>query len=285
MSRSILVVDDEPDLKPLVLQKYRKRIASGEFEFHFANDGEDALRVLDDEPGIELIATDINMPVMDGLTLLGHTRKLSRLTKTIIVSAYDDLENIRTAMNRGAYDFVTKPIDFADLERTIDKTLLELDELRKGREAREQLSALEYELKLATRIQRSILPEIIEGHKNFEIGATMLPARQVSGDFYDFFLMDQNRLGLAIGDVSGKGIPAALFMAVSRTLLRTVAMFLRNSSSTFFTSVSVNRRAPCFLSLNFKPLNPCRNMILTAELRWQFHRCASSRAVQSDCAL
>ena len=224
MSRSILVVDDEPDLKPLVLQKYRKRIASGEFEFHFANDGEDALRVLDDEPGIELIATDINMPVMDGLTLLGHTRKLSRLTKTIIVSAYDDLENIRTAMNRGAYDFVTKPIDFADLERTIDKTLLELDELRKGREAREQLSALEYELKLATRIQRSILPEIIEGHKNFEIGATMLPARQVSGDFYDFFLMDQNRLGLAIGDVSGKGIPAALFMAVSRTLLRTVAM-------------------------------------------------------------
>jgi sigma-B regulation protein RsbU (phosphoserine phosphatase) len=224
MSRRILVVDDEPDLKPLVLQKYRKRIAAGELQFSFACDGEEALRVLEDEPEIELIATDINMPVMDGLTLLGQIRNLSRLTKTIIVSAYDDLENIRTAMNRGAFDFVTKPIDFADLERTIDKTLLELDELRTGREARERLSIIEYELELATRIQRSILPEIIEGHQDFEIGATMLPARQVSGDFYDFFLMEGDRLGLAIGDVSGKGIPAALFMAVSRTLLRAVAM-------------------------------------------------------------
>ncbi|HWE49504.1 MAG TPA: SpoIIE family protein phosphatase [Bryobacteraceae bacterium] len=224
MSRRILVVDDEPDLKPLVLQKYRKRIAAGELDFSFACDGEDALRVLEEEPEIELIATDINMPVMDGLTLLGEIRNLSRLTKTIIVSAYDDLENIRTAMNRGAYDFVTKPIDFADLERTIDKTLHELDELRCGREARERLSALEVELQLATKIQRSILPEIIEGHKEFDIGAAMLPARQVSGDFYDFFLMDGNRLGLAIGDVSGKGIPAALFMAVSRTLVRAVAM-------------------------------------------------------------
>ena len=218
------MVDDEPDLKPLVLQKYRKRIAAGELQFSFACDGEEALRVLEDEPEIELLATDINMPVMDGLTLLGQIRNLSRLTKTIIVSAYDDLENIRTAMNRGAFDFVTKPIDFADLERTIDKTLLELDELRTGREARERLSIIEYELELATRIQRSILPEIIEGHQDFEIGATMLPARQVSGDFYDFFLMEGDRLGLAIGDVSGKGIPAALFMAVSRTLLRAVAM-------------------------------------------------------------
>src|ERR1019366_8575918 len=82
----------------------------------------------------------------------------------------------------------------------------------------------EYELNLSTKIQRSILPEIIEGHEDFELGATMLPARQVSGDFYDFFLIDGDRLGLAIGDVSGKGIPAALFMAVSRTLLRATAL-------------------------------------------------------------
>jgi sigma-B regulation protein RsbU (phosphoserine phosphatase) len=224
MPKRILVVDDEPDLAPLVLHKFRKRIAAKEFEFRFASDGEDALRVLGLEPDIELIATDINMPVMDGLTLLGQIGRLPRLTKTIIVSAYDDLENIRTAMNRGAYDFVTKPIDFTDLEKTIDKTLLELDELRFGREARERLSTLDFELQLATKIQRSILPEIIKGHEDFELGATMLPARQVSGDFYDFFLIDERRLGLAIGDVSGKGIPAALFMAVSRTLLRATAL-------------------------------------------------------------
>ncbi len=224
MAKRILVVDDEPDLQPLMMQKFRKRIARGDLEFRFASDGEDALRVLALEPDIELIATDINMPVMDGLTLLVHIGKLARLTKTIIVSAYDDLENIRTAMNRGAYDFVTKPIDFADLERTIDKTLLELNELRTGREARERLSLIDFELELAMKIQRSILPEMIEGHEEFDLGATMLPARQVSGDFYDFFLIDEKRLGLAIGDVSGKGIPAALFMAVSRTLLRSTAL-------------------------------------------------------------
>jgi sigma-B regulation protein RsbU (phosphoserine phosphatase) len=224
MATRILVVDDEPDLETLVVHKFRKRIAGGELEFRFARDGEDALRVLSLEPDIELIATDINMPVMDGLTLLAQLGKLTRLTKTIIVSAYDDLENIRTAMNRGAYDFVTKPIDFADLERTIDKTLLELGELRKGREARGRLAVLDYELELATKIQLSILPTMIEGHEAFEIDAAMVPARHVSGDFYDFFLIDEKRLGLAIGDVAGKGIPAALFMAVSRTLLRATAL-------------------------------------------------------------
>lgn len=224
MPDCILVVDDEPDLELLVEHKFRKRISQGEFAFRFAHNGEEALRILEKDPAIELIVTDINMPVMDGLTLLCHVSRLPRLTKTVIVSAYDDLENIRVAMNRGAYDFLTKPIDFADLETTIDKTLRELNELRQGLLARAQLASLEYELQLATKIQRSILPEILNGQPEFEIGATMLPARQVSGDFYDFFLLDGNRLGLAIGDVSGKGIPAALFMAVSRTLLRATAL-------------------------------------------------------------
>jgi sigma-B regulation protein RsbU (phosphoserine phosphatase) len=224
MPNRILVVDDEPDLQPLVLHKFRKRISTGEFEFVFARDGEDALRTLAAQPGVELIVTDINMPVMDGLALLACISELPRLSKTIIVSAYDDLENIRIAMNRGAYDFLTKPIDFADLEATIDKTLRDLEQTRAGLEARRELALLGYELQLATKIQRSILPEIIKGHRDFEIGATMIPARQVSGDFYDFFLIDSRRLGLAIGDVSGKGIPAALFMAVSRTLLRATAL-------------------------------------------------------------
>jgi sigma-B regulation protein RsbU (phosphoserine phosphatase) len=224
MPDRILVVDDEPDLEPLILHKFRKRIAEGGLEFRFARDGEEALRVLEEEPAIELIITDINMPVMDGLTLIARIAALPRLSKSIIVSAYDDLENIRTAMNRGAYDFLTKPIDFSDLEKTIDKTLRDLTETRAGLAARQELGMLGYELRLATRIQRSILPEILKGHAEFEIGAMMVPARQVSGDFYDFFLIDSNRLGLAIGDVSGKGIPAALFMAVSRTLLRATAL-------------------------------------------------------------
>ena len=218
------MVDDEADLEMLVRHKFRKRIADGDLEFHFAHDGEEALAVLESEPAMELVITDINMPVMDGLTLLARVSEMPRLIKTIIVSAYDDLDNIRTAMNRGAYDFLTKPIDFSDLEKTVDKTLREIESLRAGLLAQRQLSALEYELSMATKIQRSILPEIIKGHEQFEIGAEMLPARQVSGDFYDFFLIDADRLGLAVGDVSGKGIPAALYMAVSRTLLRATGL-------------------------------------------------------------
>lgn len=220
----ILVVDDEADLELLVRHNFRKQIASGELKFHFAGDGEQALQSLYKHAGIELVITDINMPVMDGLTLLRKTGELRRMLKTVIISAYDDMENIRAAMNGGAYDFLTKPIDFSDLEKTIEKSQRELRILKQGHAAREQLSTLEHELRIATRLQQSILPEVIIGREEFEIAASMAAARQVSGDFYDFFLLDGTRLGLAIGDVSGKGIPAALFMAVSRTLLRATAL-------------------------------------------------------------
>jgi phosphoserine phosphatase RsbU/P len=220
----ILVVDDEADLELLVRHNFRKRISTGELVFHFAGDGEQALRLLSAHPAIELVITDINMPVMDGLTLLRKAGELRRILKTVIISAYDDMENIRAAMNGGAYDFLTKPIDFADLEKTVEKSQRELLTLREGRQAQEQLSTLEHELRIATKLQQSILPEVIIGREEFEIAASMAAARRVSGDFYDFFLLDATRLGLAIGDVSGKGIPAALFMAVSRTLLRATAL-------------------------------------------------------------
>lgn len=221
---NILVVDDEADLEMLVQHNFRKRIAAGDLKFYFAGDGEHALRLLEAHPSIELVITDINMPVMDGLTLLSKANELRRILKTVIISAYDDMENIRAAMNGGAYDFLTKPIDFADLEKTIDKAKRELLTLQQGKQAQEQLSALEHELRIATTLQQAILPELITGREEFEIAASMAAARQLGGDFYDFFLLDANSLGLAIGDVSGKGIPAALFMAVSRTLLRATAL-------------------------------------------------------------
>jgi sigma-B regulation protein RsbU (phosphoserine phosphatase) len=221
---SILMVDDEPDVELLIRQKFRRQIASGDLKFTFALNGEEALEKLELDPELDLIVTDINMPVMDGLTLLSHLARYSRPVRTVIVSAYDDMPNIRTAMNRGAFDFLTKPLDFSDLEATIAKTQRELEELRAGVKAREHLAFLHSELAIAMRIQQSILPETIEDNEFFEVSASMLPASQVSGDFYDFFLLDSYRLGICIGDVSGKGIPAALFMAVSRTLLRATAL-------------------------------------------------------------
>jgi sigma-B regulation protein RsbU (phosphoserine phosphatase) len=228
MSIKILVVDDEPDLESLVRQKFRQKIRGGEFEFQFALNGLEALDKLKADPTIEVVMSDINMPVMDGLTLLGHVSDLgNRTLKTVIVSAYGDMQNIRTAMNRGAYDFLTKPIDFGDFETTIRKTSQEIETIRQGLRAREELSALQQELSVAARIQQSILPRTFPPFPNrqdFELYAEMIPARHVGGDFYDFFLIDNNRLGFVIGDVSGKGIPAAIFMAVSRTLLRATAL-------------------------------------------------------------
>src|SRR3970040_2862508 len=107
----ILVVDDEPDLEFLILQKFRGKIKAGEYEFLFARDGSEALNVIGNNDSINLILTDINMLVMDGLTLLSKINELNnKLLKSIIVSAYGDMENIRTAMNGGAYDFIKKPI-------------------------------------------------------------------------------------------------------------------------------------------------------------------------------
>src|SRR3954463_2183715 len=119
----ILAVDDEADFEVLLRQRFRHQIRAGEFEFRFAYHGEEALTKLADDPNIGLLLLDINMPVMDGLTLLSELRTRQSPARAVIVSAYGDLANIRTAMNRGACDFVTKPIDLNDLEVTIDKTL------------------------------------------------------------------------------------------------------------------------------------------------------------------
>ncbi|MCW5746346.1 MAG: response regulator [Alphaproteobacteria bacterium] len=119
----ILVVDDEPDLEALVLQKFRRQIRDGQVSFRFAHDGVEALSVLADSGDIDMVVSDINMPRMDGLSLLAKLQEAEEKLSTIIVSAYGDSANIRTAMNRGAFDFLTKPIDLADLEATIAKAV------------------------------------------------------------------------------------------------------------------------------------------------------------------
>ncbi len=119
----ILVVDDESDLEILIKQKFRKKIRDQDYEFVFAINGVQALLQLKNHPDVDLVLSDINMPEMDGLTLLSKIHEQNGLLKSIIVSAYGDMENIRTAMNRGAFDFVTKPVNFEDLEFTIERTL------------------------------------------------------------------------------------------------------------------------------------------------------------------
>jgi adenylate cyclase len=132
MTTTVLVVDDEPDLEALVLQKFRRQIRDGVVSFVFARDGIDALRSIEQNPQVDLVVSDINMPRMDGLSLLAKLQEAEDKKSTIIVSAYGDMSNIRTAMNRGAFDFLTKPIDFVDLETTIQKTVRHIEILREA---------------------------------------------------------------------------------------------------------------------------------------------------------
>lgn len=126
----ILVVDDEMDLETLIRQKFRKQIREEKYEFVFALNGNDALLKLQENPDISLVLSDINMPEMDGLTLLGLLNDSNPILKTVMVSAYGDMENIRSAMNKGAFDFVCKPVNFEDLELTIEKTLKHVLQIR-----------------------------------------------------------------------------------------------------------------------------------------------------------
>ncbi len=126
----ILVVDDEDDVVQLIRQKYRRQIREQEYEFVFAQNGVEALSKLRENPDTDMVFSDINMPEMDGLTLLEKIGEVSPLLKTVIISAYGDMQNIRVAMNRGAFDFICKPFDFEDFERTLLKTLMSAKQLR-----------------------------------------------------------------------------------------------------------------------------------------------------------
>lgn len=230
----IMVVDDEPDLQMLILQRFRKQIRQDVYEFCFAENGEEALNMLNESNDISLVLSDLNMPKMDGLTFLSEAQKLDHPTlKTVIVSAYGDMENIRTAMNRGAFDFITKPIDFRDLEITIEKSLSEIKQILESLQQKEQLKAVRSDLETAARIQHKILPQenpAFPEHEEFNIYGEMHTAREVGGDFFDYFLLDDDHLGFVIGDVSGKGIPASIYMAVSRTMLKAIASQIEDPS-------------------------------------------------------
>ena len=226
----ILVVDDEPDLEPLILQRMRRNIRSGRYAFVFAHNGVEALEVLHRDSDIDMVVSDINMPQMDGLTLLEQIPKVDPNIRSVIVSAYGDMRNIRTAMNRGAFDFVTKPLDFEDLQIPIERTLTHMAEWKDALQSRDKLVALQNELDVASKIQQAILPASFPEGEGFDVYGNMAPARNVGGDFFDVINLENGRLGLAVADVSDKGVPAALFMMSSRTLLKGAAIGMGDPS-------------------------------------------------------
>ncbi len=223
----ILVVDDEPALEALIRQKFRKQIRNKEMDFTFAYNGVEALNILKENEDIGIVLTDINMPEMDGLTLLAKLKEQDRLYRSVVISAYGDMENIRTAMNLGASDFITKPIDLKDLETTLEKIREQYICLKAGAEAQQNVILYEKELEIASHIQTTFIPNNFTpfpDNNKLELFGKMFAAQSVCGDFFDFFPIGDHQLGFVIADVSGKGVPAALFMVMSKTLLRSTAL-------------------------------------------------------------
>ena len=225
MPIKILSVDDENDLELLLTQYFRRKIRKGEYDFHFAHNGLEALTMLLKEKDFDIILSDINMPEMDGLTLLTKINEMQNpALKCIMVSAYGDMGNIRQAMNNGAFDFATKPIDLDDLSVTIEKAIEHIQYIKTMQKEHNELTGIKGDLAVAREIQQAILPRIFppfpEEAVHMDIAASMNAAKDVGGDFYDFFRIDDDRIGFTIADVSGKGVPAAIFMAVCRTLIR-----------------------------------------------------------------
>ena len=225
MPIKILSVDDENDLELLLTQYFRRKIRKGEYDFHFAHNGLEALTMLLKEKDFDIILSDINMPEMDGLTLLTKINEMQNpALKCIMVSAYGDMGNIRQAMNNGAFDFATKPIDLDDLSLTIEKAIEQIHYIKEMQKEHNELTGIKGDLAVAREIQQAILPRIFppfpEETTSMDIAAEMNAAKDVGGDFYDFFRIDKDRIGFTIADVSGKGVPAAIFMAVARTLIR-----------------------------------------------------------------
>ena len=225
MPTKILSVDDENDLELLLTQYFRRKIRKGEYEFSFAHNGLEALTMLLKNKDYDIILSDINMPEMDGLTLLTKINEMQNpALKCIMVSAYGDMGNIRQAMNNGAFDFATKPIDLDDLSLTIEKAIEQIRYIKTMQQEHSQLESIKGDLAIAREIQQAILPRIFppfpENAEQLDIAALMNAAKDVGGDFYDFFRIDDQRIGFVVADVSGKGVPAAIFMAVSRTLIR-----------------------------------------------------------------
>lgn len=220
MTSKILVVDDEVNFQDLINKWFRKAIKNGEFQFYFALNGIEALKILESDPDLNIVLTDIRMPLMDGLTLLDRLSKLNRPYKAIVVSAYGDLSNIRIAMNRGASDFIIKPINYRDLEITLRKIVEEYSILTNALTAKSKLMELEIELNVLKTIQEDLLPCDFHLIPDLDIAGEMIPATVVGGDFFDFLPINDHTLAFIIADVSGKNISACLYMAIAKALFR-----------------------------------------------------------------
>jgi serine phosphatase RsbU (regulator of sigma subunit) len=210
----ILIVDDEP----LNIDYLEQELAGAEYETDSAANGEQALERVRAEPP-DLILLDIMMPVMDGFEVLRRLKadEVHRSIPVIVISAANDVRSVVKGIEMGADDFLPKPFEPAILQARITsslekKRLHDLEQL--------YLKGLQSELDIARDIQQGFLPAELPGVEGWELAAYFKAAREVAGDFYDAFSLPDGELVFLVGDVCGKGVGAALFMTLFRSLIR-----------------------------------------------------------------
>jgi sigma-B regulation protein RsbU (phosphoserine phosphatase) len=228
----ILVLDDEEDTQDLFQQKFRHQISSKLYEFSFASGPEEALNLLKGK-AFDIFVSDINVAGMDGISFIAQLRKEYPLMKSIVISAYGDMNTLRAVMRGGAHDFVIKPIDFKDFSDTLEKTIHVVEKLKQVEATNKKLSAISDELDVSAKLQKSILPGNVVKKGNIEIWADTTPAAEVGGDFYDFFWLSETKLGIVIADVSGKNVSAAMFALIGKTLIKSFSKIYSSPAECF----------------------------------------------------
>ncbi|MBO7642129.1 MAG: SpoIIE family protein phosphatase [Alphaproteobacteria bacterium] len=231
-SIKILVLDDEEDTKDLFQQEFRHQIERGDYSFYFSVSSDEVSNVLEKE-SFDIFITDINIAGFDGINFIGQLKTTYPLMKTIVTSAYGDMNTLRAVMRSGAHDFVIKPIDFQDLVLTIKNTVNTVLELKRAAVTAKKLSAISDELTLSAKLQKSILPGNSLKRGDVDVWADSIPAAEVGGDFYDFFWLDDTKVGIVMADVSGKNVTAAMFSIIAKTLIKSFSKIYKSPAECF----------------------------------------------------
>lgn len=219
-----IVIDDDPSIEDLIRHYNQDNKAAGKgHSFILTSNDEEAFTVLDNRTDIDVALVSIDSKTLSGFDLFKKLDRNKVRIPRIALTSDTALPMIRQAMSQGAADFLTKPVEFNDLEQTISRVFKETERRRHAWATEAQLAALRREVDIAGNIQRSILPQSFPESDHFNLYAKVKPAKEMSGDFYDFFEISPGKIGLVIADVAGKGVPAAFYMAVARTLIRASA--------------------------------------------------------------
>jgi serine phosphatase RsbU (regulator of sigma subunit) len=261
----VLVIDDDPEIHRLL----GARLESRGCQVSFASSGEEGLsRLREFNP--DLLFLDVAMSGMTGIDVLDAVRSQRMDVAVILTTAYSSEQVAIAALRHGADDYLRKPFDRGEFQATLDRTLARLTMSRQIKRLRKELETkqaqLTQEIARAAVVQSELLPTEQPTISGFEIGARCLPARAVGGDFYDWQSLPDGRISITVGDVMGKGMPAALLMATVRAVIRAMVSQHGPAAAVQHTATSLDgdlARSGSFVTVFHGQLN-----VATAELRY-----------------